>query len=263
MSQWGAYGQALKGRTHAQILATYYRGTTLEQAAPRTVRVLVVPKAKALRIASKESFRIKDAGGVVHQLPAGDVTLGPELKLAVDGVTTAMTGPVTVSPAGSSPLVVQGTGYRGRLTVTSDGKTAAGDQRSRAGAVPAGRRSGGDASRLATRGARGAGRRSPHVCARERRQGEAVRPLLRLAQPGLLRGRGGGSGDDARSTRDAWADPHLRRRCPRRRCTSRRRAAGHAARSTHTASTCRIWSPSTTRGTTCPAIRTIAGRPSR
>ena len=38
MSQWGAYGQALKGRTHEKILATYYKGTSLEQTAPRTVR---------------------------------------------------------------------------------------------------------------------------------------------------------------------------------------------------------------------------------
>ncbi len=123
MSQWGAYGQSLKGRTYAQILATYYQGTTLEQTTPRTVRVLVVPKTKTLRIASQTPFRIKDGAGVVHGLPAGELTLGPRLELDVDGALTPLLGPLTVVPGGASPLVVQGTGYRGRLTVTSDGKT--------------------------------------------------------------------------------------------------------------------------------------------
>jgi SpoIID/LytB domain protein len=39
MSQYGAHGAALKGLTHAQILAFYYPGTTLAKSAPTTIRV--------------------------------------------------------------------------------------------------------------------------------------------------------------------------------------------------------------------------------
>lgn len=41
MSQWGAQGAALKGRSSAQILAFYYPGTTQTTLAPSTIRVLV------------------------------------------------------------------------------------------------------------------------------------------------------------------------------------------------------------------------------
>jgi SpoIID/LytB domain protein len=39
MSQYGAQGAAVKGLTHAQILAFYYPGTTLTASAPATIRV--------------------------------------------------------------------------------------------------------------------------------------------------------------------------------------------------------------------------------
>ena len=123
MSQWGAYGQAREGRTYADILSTYYSGTTLDRTAPRSVRVLVAHAAKALRVSSKGAFRLKDAAGAVHQLEAGELTLGPRLEIDVDGVATRPHEPVDDLVPGSRPLALQGTGYRGRLTVTSDGKT--------------------------------------------------------------------------------------------------------------------------------------------
>jgi len=43
MSQWGAFGSAKKGLAHNEILAQYYRGTTLGKAANQTVRVLLAP----------------------------------------------------------------------------------------------------------------------------------------------------------------------------------------------------------------------------
>jgi stage II sporulation protein D len=122
MSQWGAYGQALEGRTHQKILATYYPGTKLVQTAPRTVRVLVVAAAKTLRIASKGPFKVRDATGATYPLPAGTVTLGPDLTLSLDGVETRLRGPLRLSPASASPLEAQGVGYRGQLSVASDGK---------------------------------------------------------------------------------------------------------------------------------------------
>ncbi len=123
MSQWGAYGQAREGRTYADILSTYYPGTTLDHTPPRSVRVLVAQAAKTLRLSSKGAFRLRDAAGAVHQLAAGDLALGPQLEIDVDGVVTVLTSPLTISPVGTGPLALQGTGYRGRLTVTSDGKT--------------------------------------------------------------------------------------------------------------------------------------------
>jgi stage II sporulation protein D len=124
MSQWGAYGQARESRTYADILSTYYPGTTLARTAPRSVRVLVAHAVKTLRVSSKGAFRLKDAAGAVHELEAGELTLGPRLEIDVDGVVTPLTSPLTISSTtAAAPLALQGTGYRGKLTVTSDGKT--------------------------------------------------------------------------------------------------------------------------------------------
>ena len=110
------------------------------------------------------------------------------------------------SPSRSpAPLSVNGTPYRGKLVVSFDGKLVSGDRRRRARAVPEGRRSGGDAVELARRRARGAGGRRPLVRAREPRQGRAVRPLRRLAQPGVRRCRRRVAGDERRRRRDRRA----------------------------------------------------------
>jgi stage II sporulation protein D len=50
MSQYGAYGFALKGRSYAQILAHYYRGTRLDGAPSRPVRVLLQPVDPYIRV---------------------------------------------------------------------------------------------------------------------------------------------------------------------------------------------------------------------
>src|SRR5262245_42906159 len=123
MSQWGAYGQALEGRTHAQILSTYYPGTSLEPTQPRSVRVLVVASTKTARLSSDAGLRIRDAAGKAHDLAPGEVTIGPRLAVDVDGERTALPGPLTISSIGGGPIELQGTGYRGRITLSSDGKT--------------------------------------------------------------------------------------------------------------------------------------------
>ena len=43
MSQYGAYGYALKGRGYQEIMAHYYKGTRLGSAPSRAVRVLLQP----------------------------------------------------------------------------------------------------------------------------------------------------------------------------------------------------------------------------
>jgi stage II sporulation protein D len=50
MSQYGAYGYALEGRNYAQILRHYYRGTDLQRAPGRPVRVLLQPSDPYIRV---------------------------------------------------------------------------------------------------------------------------------------------------------------------------------------------------------------------
>src|SRR3972149_5994516 len=63
MSQWGAYGQASEGKSYADILAYYYRGTELGQAPVTKVRVLVAAGRKQLVLSSRAPFRVRDAAG--------------------------------------------------------------------------------------------------------------------------------------------------------------------------------------------------------
>src|SRR5918999_1293938 len=50
MSQYGAYGYTLKGRTSQQILSHYYKGTRLSSAPSRPVRVLLQPNDPYIRV---------------------------------------------------------------------------------------------------------------------------------------------------------------------------------------------------------------------
>src|SRR5437867_12076107 len=55
MSQWGAYGLALKGWTHQQILTHYYTGTTVAQAKsePAKIRVGLVDGTQSVHLTAK------------------------------------------------------------------------------------------------------------------------------------------------------------------------------------------------------------------
>jgi stage II sporulation protein D len=116
MSQFGAYGYALHGWTFDRILAHYYPGTTLGPAKVRTVRVLVA-SAKKTTLSSTVAWSVTDARGAKTPLDPGSLALGPGLKTDPLGTLTA---PFTFSS--TQPLSVDGRAYRGRLTVTSDGK---------------------------------------------------------------------------------------------------------------------------------------------
>ena len=131
MNQWGAYGQALEGRTYADILSFYYPGTTLDHNAPRSVRVLVVQAAKTLRIWSKGALTVTDAAGAIPQLAAGELALGPRLEIDVGGKATALVGPLTISSVGGSPLTLDGTGYRGGLPSQATARPCRSSTRSR------------------------------------------------------------------------------------------------------------------------------------
>ncbi len=73
MSQYGAYGAAIKGLTWQQILGFYYAGTTLtSQPAGSSVRVWITADAdNVLRLVPTPGLRVGDADGHSFLLPTG------------------------------------------------------------------------------------------------------------------------------------------------------------------------------------------------
>lgn len=110
MSQWGAYGMARQGRSHARIIRHYYPGVGLASRPADTIRVLLTDQAAEVSVAS--SSTVTFAGSLATTvLPAGhtgvlgvgasglwvrDATTGcPPLDLGADA---------TVSPAAAGLL---------------------------------------------------------------------------------------------------------------------------------------------------------------
>ena len=120
MSQWGAYGFAQRGAAYGQILAHYYRSTTLGKAPVARIRVLLGEGKKALAVASDSPFSVRDGSGTVHQLEPGPYAFGPGLKVKVDPnqPAKALPGPLVFLP-GSTPLKYGGKEYRGQLQVNA------------------------------------------------------------------------------------------------------------------------------------------------
>ncbi len=120
MSQYGAYGYALRGKTYQFILAHYYRGTALGNTDPnQVVRVLLAtgkPQFSGASTAGKHqldpsltySVRVSRTGAVVLVSPAGK-------KIARFRSTLIVTGP--------GPLNLAGHGqYRGALEFSAVGR---------------------------------------------------------------------------------------------------------------------------------------------
>ena len=57
LSQYGAYGYALHGRSYQAILAHYYKGTRLSTAPSRPVRVLLQPEDPYIRVSGATAHR--------------------------------------------------------------------------------------------------------------------------------------------------------------------------------------------------------------
>jgi stage II sporulation protein D len=119
MSQYGAYGYALHGKSYRYILAHYYQGTSLEAVDPsQVVRVLLQTGSASFSGATKAGGnKVKPTTTFsVRLLPGGQLALvGPKGKRI--GTFSA---PLTVS--GSGPLTVPGLGsYRGALEFRPDG----------------------------------------------------------------------------------------------------------------------------------------------
>jgi stage II sporulation protein D len=121
MPQYGAYGYAQHGWTYDRILGHFYQGTTLGQTKAAKIRVLLAAGRSSVTIGSDGDFSVRDAAGAVVQIPAGTVTLGPDLRLTVGGKQSTLVSPLQFMP-GKQPLRFD-RAYRGWLVVTlSDGK---------------------------------------------------------------------------------------------------------------------------------------------
>jgi stage II sporulation protein D len=114
MSQYGAQGFALNGRTSAQILSHYYPGTTRATRSAQ-IRVLLASRRSALTIGSTAQFT---AGTTTLGAGTWTATVAADGKIKlVKGTTTRKVASPTVFRAGSAPLRLGGDRYRGTITL--------------------------------------------------------------------------------------------------------------------------------------------------
>ena len=98
MSQYGAYGQALAGRTYDQILGHYYTGTEIGKAGRKEVRVLLAEGRRAVTISSTAPYTAVDATGATFKLPKGALTLRSDLELPSEAGPANAVQPLVVRP---------------------------------------------------------------------------------------------------------------------------------------------------------------------
>jgi stage II sporulation protein D len=120
MSQYGALGYANDGWTYDQILEHFYRGVTLGPSPVARVRVLVAESRPSVTVRSGSAFRIRDVFGTAYPFEAGEIVLGPNLRVAVNGAPTDLAGPITVLP-GTVPLELD-KAYRGQIEIAVSGQ---------------------------------------------------------------------------------------------------------------------------------------------
>jgi len=121
LNQYGALAQAKANRTYRDILAFYYPGTEITKAPIAKVRVLLADGRPSARLASIVPFSVQDGSGAVTELPAGEITVKPDLRVVLDGKPTRLTGPLAFLPGKGALLQLDGKEYRGeiRLSVVS------------------------------------------------------------------------------------------------------------------------------------------------
>src|ERR687890_505748 len=126
MSQYGAYGYALKGAKYEGILAHYYKGTRLDTAPSRPVRVLLQPEDPYIRV--RGASRIaghplkvdrtyvarESAGGIVVKTSAGK-------RVARVGNGARFTGPDVLRLLGPALNFVTDGRYRGAIELRTEG----------------------------------------------------------------------------------------------------------------------------------------------
>jgi stage II sporulation protein D len=119
MGQYGAYGMALEGRTHEEILAHYYTGTELGRASTKELRVLLAEGRRAVTISSTVPFTILDGSGQAHRLPKSAITLRADLSFTTPEGVVKGTSPLLLRPGKGAPLSLDGNPYRGALELAA------------------------------------------------------------------------------------------------------------------------------------------------
>ena len=115
LNQYGALAQAKAHRGYREILAFYYPGTDVTKAPVSKVRVLLGESRRTVRLASAVPFSVKDGSGAVTQLAAGELTVKPNLGVAVDGKRIRLPGPLAFLPGKGARLVLDDKEYRGQI----------------------------------------------------------------------------------------------------------------------------------------------------
>jgi stage II sporulation protein D len=118
MSQYGAYGMALEGRSHEEILAHFYAGTNTGRAGAKKLRVLLAEGRMAVSLTSPGAFTIVDGTGTKHRMQPGALTLRP--KLAFKGPKGRVKGMslLLVRPGPGGPLTFDGQPFRGAFELS-------------------------------------------------------------------------------------------------------------------------------------------------
>ena len=116
MAQWGAYGYAQQGYSYQEILAHYYKGTTLGQASVTKVRVFLAQGQSRLTVSSQSPFTVRDGIGQLWHLAAGPQTFGPGLRIKTTDSPQRqqLPGPLTFV-GGASPVRFGDRPYRGQI----------------------------------------------------------------------------------------------------------------------------------------------------
>jgi peptidoglycan hydrolase-like amidase len=121
MSQWGAFGMAKDGSTYRQILGHYYAGTTVERRSNPRVRVELASGRTSLEVGSRQAFRVSDGTRNVTR-GAGNATVRKTRRgrIKVEGIRHSFKSPTTFR-AGTAPIRLGSTEYRGKLVVSIRG----------------------------------------------------------------------------------------------------------------------------------------------
>jgi stage II sporulation protein D len=125
MSQYGAYGQALDGRSYAQILDEYYTGTQLSSAPSGPVRVLLQPVDPYIRVrgATSANGRGLSAGTTYVARPSGSrilVKTAGGRRVARFLSPLRFTGPDALRLLGPALNGISSGLYRGAIEVSLD-----------------------------------------------------------------------------------------------------------------------------------------------
>jgi stage II sporulation protein D len=126
MSQYGAYGFALKGREFDEILAHYYKGTRLTSAPTRPVRVLLQPNDPYIRVrgateiagrglSAKRTYVARESGGQIV------VSTASGKRVARVGNGARFEGPEPLRLLGPALNFVTSGLYRGAIELRMEG----------------------------------------------------------------------------------------------------------------------------------------------